>query len=128
MSDTGPFSSSSVVLAEVPAEGCVVVAISGRLDAEGVRSIGDRFDALTGEGRPVVVDLTGVTSMDSLGVALLVRLAKRLRDAKASVAVIPGAGPVARLLGLARVDRILNVAFTMEAARRAIGVDPAPPA
>jgi anti-anti-sigma factor len=115
---------SSVVLSQVPAEGCVVVAISGRLDAEGVRAIGDRFDGLTGTGMPVVVDLTGVTSMDSLGVALLVRLAKRLRDSKASVAVIPGAGPVARLLGLARVDRILNVAFTLDAARRAIGVDP----
>ena len=112
----------SVVLSTIPNEGCVVVAIAGRLDAEGVRSIGDRFDVLTGTGKPVVVDLSGVSSMDSLGVALLVRLAKRLRDSKASVAVIPGAGPVARLLGLARVDRILNVAFTMEEALRVVGV------
>ncbi len=110
----------SVSLTNPPSEGCVVVAIAGRLDAEGVRAIGDRFDALTGTGQPVIVDLSGVYSMDSLGVALLVRLAKRLRDAKASVAVIPGAGPVARLLGLARVDRILNVAFSMEDARRAV--------
>ena len=111
----------AVTLSAPPSVGCVVVAIGGRLDAEGVRAIGDRFDALTGTGQPVIVDLTEVYSMDSLGVALLVRLAKRLRDAKHSVAVIPGAGPVARLLGLARVDRILNVAFSMEAARKAVG-------
>lgn len=111
----------SVSLVFPPSEGCVVVEIHGRLDADGVREIGEEFDRATGVGRPVIVDLTDVASMDSLGVALLVRLAKRLRETGKAVAVVPGAGPVARLLGIARVDRILNVSFTLGAARSAVG-------
>jgi anti-anti-sigma factor len=95
-------------------EGAVVIELSGRMDAEGVREVQDRFESETDGSAPVLVDLSGVAFMDSLGIALLVRLAKRLRSHSVPVAVIPGPGPVARLLGLARVDRILNVVFTRD--------------
>ncbi len=100
----------------------VVIEISGRMDAEGVRVIAPGFDHLHEAALPVIVDLTAVSAIDSLGVALLVRLAKSLRDAGTSMAVIPGDGRVARVLGLARVDRILNVVLTREAARRTLGL------
>jgi anti-anti-sigma factor len=104
--------------------GVAVVTLSGRMDAEGVREVQPDFDAATGGTLPVLVDLSGVAFMDSLGIALLVRLAKRLRERSVPVAVIPGPGPVARLLGLARVDRILNVVFTRDDAWPVLGVEP----
>ena len=93
-------------------DGAVVLELAGRMDAEGVREVQARFDSAVTGAQPVLNDLSGVGFMDSLGIALLVRLAKRLRSHAVPVAVIPGPGPVARLLGLARVDRILNVVFT----------------
>ena len=99
----------------------VGVSFSGRMDADGVRHVSDALDRSVDASLPVVVDLTGVEGIDSLGVALLVRLAKRLRDRGVAMAVIPGDGRVARVLGLARVDRILNVVLTREAARRSLG-------
>ena len=93
-------------------DGAVVLELAGRMDAEGVREVQARFDSAVTGAQPVLIDLSGVGFMDSLGIALLVRLAKRLRSHAVPVAVIPGPGPVARLLGLARVDRILNVVFT----------------
>ncbi len=93
-------------------DGAVVLELSGRMDAEGVREIQGRFESAADGSAPVLIDLSGIAFMDSLGIALLVRLAKRLRSSSTPVAVIPGPGPVARLLGLARIDRILNVVFT----------------
>lgn len=114
MPETGPGTRSRLRLDITTDDGVVVLELAGRMDAEGVREVQERFDAaVTGDG-PALVDLSGVGFMDSLGIALLVRLAKRLRTHGVQVAVIPGPGPVARLLGLARVDRILNVVFTRE--------------
>jgi anti-sigma B factor antagonist len=114
MPETGPGTRSRLRLDVTTDDGVVVLELAGRMDAEGVREVQERFDAaVTGDG-PALVDLSGVGFMDSLGIALLVRLAKRLRTHGVQVAVIPGPGPVARLLGLARVDRILNVVFTRE--------------
>ncbi|MDL1950598.1 STAS domain-containing protein [Acidobacteria bacterium ACD] len=101
---------------------CVVVAFWGRMDAEAVRQAAEGLDKAVEGTQPVVVDLTSVDAIDSLGVALLVRLAKTLRDQGRELAVIPGDGRVARVLGLARVDRILNVALTRDAARRSLGL------
>lgn len=99
----------------------VLVRLSGRMDAEGVREISEEFDRATGNSLPVLVDLTGVTFIESLGVALLVKLAKQLRKMDLAVAVIPG-GPVARILGIARLDRVLNVVFTREDAEQTFTV------
>lgn len=97
--------------------------LTGRMDAENVRHVSDEFDRLTGGAQvPVLVDLADVTFMESLGVALLVRLAKRQRERRLGVAVLPGSGPVARILGIARLDRVLNVAFTREAGLQALGL------
>lgn len=100
----------------------VLATFAGRMDAEGVHATQEAFEEATSGTFPVIVDLTGVTFMESLGVALLVRLAKRAREAGSGVAVIPGPGPVARLLGTARVDRILNVAFSLDDAKRSLGL------
>lgn len=100
----------------------VSVRFVGRMDAEGVRQISEPFERVTSKKCPVVIDLTEVTFLESLGVALLVRLAKRLHAERLSVAVIPGQGAVARILGIARLDKILNVVFTHEQALEVLGV------
>lgn len=100
----------------------VEVTFSGRMDAEAVRQISEEFDRATLVHRPVIVDLTGVTFLESLGVALVVRLAKRLKQEKLAMAVIPGnGGSVGRILTIARLDRILNVVENRDEALRAVG-------
>lgn len=102
-------------------ENVTTVRFDGRMDAEGTRAISEEFDRLTSGSAPVLVDLSRVGFMESLGVALLVRLAKRLRDVRSTVAVVPSQS-VARILGSARLDRILKVAFTEEDALVMLGV------
>jgi anti-sigma B factor antagonist len=119
-----PDPAGTVRIAVQTAPNVVVVELSGRVDAAAVRQIQTRFEEATSGPLPLLVDLSGVGFMDSLGVALLVRTANRLRTAEIPMAVIPGAGPVARMLGIARVDRILNVVFSREEAWSALGAGP----
>ncbi len=100
----------------------LTVLFAGKMHDEAVREITPEVDRLTAVDLPVLMDLSGVTHMDSMGVALLVRVAKRHQQRNLPVAVIPGPGPVARLLGVAGLDRILNVAFSRAEAWQALGL------
>jgi anti-anti-sigma factor len=102
--------------------GVLTVLFSGKMHDEAVREVTPEVDRLTAVDVPVLMDLSGVTRMDSMGVALLVRVAKKHQERNLPVAVIPGPGPVARLLGVAGLDQILNVAFSRAEALRALGV------
>lgn len=105
-----------------PNERYVIVAFEGRMDAEGVREVTAPFDLVTDVDLPIAIDLSAVTFLESLGIAMLVRLAKRQKERGLEVAVIPGPGPIARILGIARLDRVLIVAFTREQALQELGV------
>ena len=94
----------------------------GRLTADEVRTVRPEVDAAIEVGLPTLVDASGVAHMDSMGVALLIHVAKTLEEKKLPVAVLPGPGPVARLLGVAQLDRYLNVAFSKAEALRILGV------
>lgn len=120
--------SGAVVVTARVESGVAFVSLSGRLDTLGARSATPELDRVTAEPGPVVVDLSGVEFMESLGLALIVRLAKRNRALGLPLVVMPGSPAVARLIGLARLDRILTIVFTPEAARRAVGLPEVPEA
>ncbi|HUM03785.1 MAG TPA: STAS domain-containing protein [Thermoanaerobaculia bacterium] len=96
----------------------------GRMTGDEVRKVRPEVDAAIEAGLPTLVDASGVSHMDSLGVALLVHVGKALEARRLPVAVIPGPGPVARLLGLARLDNYLNVAFSRSEALLFLGLAP----
>ena len=93
----------------------------GRLLGDDVRKVRAEVDAAIEVGLPTLIDASGVSHMDSMGVALFVHVAKALDAKKLPVAVLPGPGPVARLLGAAQLDRYLNVAFSKAEALRLLG-------
>jgi anti-anti-sigma factor len=100
----------------------LTLLFAGKMHDEDVRGVTGDVDRLTAVAVPILMDLSGVTHMDSMGVALLVRIARRQQEKSLPVAVIPGPGPVARLLGVARLDRVLNVVFDRAEAFRVLGI------
>lgn len=57
------------------------VTLVGRLDVQGVEAIGEQFKASTcGHGRPVIVDLSEVTFITSLGMRMLLHTQKALKQ------------------------------------------------
>ncbi len=85
----------------------VRVAVSGELDVATRATLAAQLDELWELGwTDVVVDLRGLTFMDSSGVHLLLQHHRRGSEAGARFAIIDGPAPVARVLQLCGVDGI----------------------
>ncbi len=102
----------------------VTLSFSGRMEADEVRKIEHDVEFAISGPVPVIIDLRGLLFMESLGVALIVRTAKTLMASQIPLAVVLGTGSVARLFGMARLDKVLIIAFTLDDARAAIGLSP----
>lgn len=87
-----------------------VVRLAGRLDAAGADRIGLRFTAaVVAQGRPALVDLSGVSFIASMGIRLLISSAKGLK-AKGATMVLYGAQPMVQdVLEQAALDQILDI-------------------
>lgn len=84
----------------------VVVSPEGDVDLATVDRIAGQLDELAGSGfRAVVLDLRGVTFMDSTGVSLLVRQSART---DLDVQIVDGEEPVSRLIDLTGVREVLR--------------------
>ena len=86
------------------------LAVSGEVDHHGARAIMQELDRQVDAGLPrrLTLDLSGVTFMDSSGIAVLLRAYKRTAELGGTVAVqnVPEqAGRVLRAAGLERLLR-----------------------
>jgi anti-anti-sigma factor len=99
-------------------DGVRKVALSGRMDVEGTRGIDLRFTALTVSTRTfVVVDLSGVDFIASLGNGTLVRCAKAARLREGNMILLSPQPNVAQLLTSMGIDLIIPVCWNLEDAR-----------
>jgi anti-anti-sigma factor len=64
------------------------VRMKGRLDLPGVEAVEIRFLALAGPGRPLVVDLSAVAFVGSLGIAMFFQAARALTMRKAPLVLL----------------------------------------
>jgi anti-sigma B factor antagonist len=88
-------------------DGVRVVAISGELDLD---TMGELNAALAvDEGlATTVIDLRGLTFIDSSGVSGVLAAARRARDAGARLVCVPGPAPIQRVFELTGVDTVLE--------------------
>ncbi|HET6349526.1 MAG TPA: STAS domain-containing protein, partial [Candidatus Krumholzibacteria bacterium] len=70
-------------------DGFTQVALSGRLDAMGVQSVGTRFQNATAAlGKPTIIDLTDLEFVASLGLGLLLSSARALHKKGARAVIV----------------------------------------
>jgi anti-anti-sigma factor len=91
-------------------ERTVTVAIPDRLDAFNAPAVRSQLDELMADGvKRFVVDLSQTPFMDSAGMAVLVSLLRRCRQAGGDVKLVwPQFEPVRRVLQLTQFDRIFE--------------------
>jgi len=79
----------------------VIVAVTGDLDLAGCQPLKRQLDALWDTGwTSVVVDLRGVSFIDSTGLSLLLTVDRDAREHGREFAIVDGAPAVSRLLEL----------------------------
>lgn len=94
----------------------IIVAPTGRIDAFSVQPWRDRFEQHLAAGEThFVIDLSDVTFLDSAGMAALVSLLKRSREAGGDVRLVwPVAEGARRILDLTKLDRVFRMASSVE--------------
>jgi anti-sigma B factor antagonist len=101
-------------------DGIHLVAIRGELVLDTAPAIREPLErAAEDGGRPLVVDLSACTFMDSIGLAMLLHGAKPLQDGGSNVALVAD-GEVRRLLRLTAIDQTLPAYDSLDAAVQAL--------
>ena len=94
----------------------LVLNFTGEFDAVGTAAARDALERIVTDRNEahVVLDLSGVTFMDSSGIGAIVFLFKRLRADGRSLALSGVYGQTRQLIELLRVDKALPVTFLAE--------------
>ena len=97
------------------------IKLAGRMDVEGSREIDLKFTSLTASRQAfVIVDLSLVDFLSSLGLGTLVRSAKAQMSRHGRVVLLSPQPHVAKVLEMTQVDQILPVVYDLEEACRAV--------
>ena len=96
------------------------ICLSGRLDVRTVPKIEAKF-AVAAEGRSLIVDLSGVELMNSVGLGMLITHANMLRAAGRSMVLLSPSPRVEKVVRIAGLDiLLLPIVFDMPSALRII--------
>src|SRR5919197_1352101 len=91
-----------------------VVTVSGELDLSTVEPLERELEGVLDRGgRRVIVDLTGVTFMDSVALGALVRGAKRLRSHGGTCVVVADDPRILRVFQITGLDRMFGIERTL---------------
>lgn len=95
---------------------CAVLALAGELDVNGAADLRERLGRMIPDG-PVVVDMRGVSFIDSMGLGALIAAQQRSgRTDRLPIVVNPDQEPVRRLFEITNLDRIFCICDDMDAA------------
>lgn len=91
--------------------GRAVVALCGELDCSNVSMLADTlFGLVAGQAREIVVDVSALRYIDSIGVDALLDATKAAAARQHAVDVVGATGTVLRVFSLLSVDEVLSSA------------------
>lgn len=94
-----------------------VVQMSGELDVYTAPALRETLtEQISGSANRVVVDLTGLSFMDSTGLGVLLGTRKAAVAVSKSLAVVSVEGPVMRLISITGLEHVLQVFATVDEA------------
>jgi anti-anti-sigma factor len=93
-----------------------VVSLAGELDMAHAPTVAETLDVLADTERPVILDLTELTFIDSSGIHAILRP----RPQQGSVLLVCPPGNIHRVLSVTKIDRVLPVYETVDAALAAV--------
>jgi anti-anti-sigma factor len=97
------------------------ICLVGKLDPYATQTMGDRFRAETASHQgPVIVDLSGVTFVTSLGIGLIIDCADTVQKRGDHMVLIPPGGHAHEVFRKTGVYMIVPAAESVEAAVAAI--------
>ncbi len=93
-----------------------VLTVGGEIDLATAPELGRAIGEVVGPGCRVCLDLSSVAFIDSTGLRELIRALNAVEAAEGALVVIPGDGPVAKLLAITGLDGKLVLRDSVEQA------------
>lgn len=106
-----------------PRPGVAVLAVYGEVDLHVAGELRDHLTALLDSEPLLVVDLTGVTFVDSMTLGVLLSALKRARSTGGQLRLVLPPSGVRRMFELTLLDRVFDFDETRDEAVTAIGSD-----
>lgn len=100
-------------------QGFRLVRVRGEVDLSWSQRLRKAILDALGSGRPVAVDLSAVSYIDSSGIAALVEGFQNARGKGQRFSLVAVSQPVHAVLELARLDRVFPIYATLDAAAEA---------
>ena len=116
-------SENSICEVREPLPGCVIVTVTGEVDAHSAPRLQEALlTALSSASRRLVVDLDDITFFDSAGIRSLITLRQKAGERADRIRlVMPRRTGVRRALDISAVDRLFEVAPSVDEALPAVG-------
>jgi anti-anti-sigma factor len=92
----------------------------GHWDVKGAAEIDLRLSAVTGSGRPIILDLAQVSYLSSMGIRAIVMGAKASRLRGGKLVLLAPAANVEQVLTIAGIDTLVPIYHDIEAAILAV--------
>jgi anti-anti-sigma factor len=105
---------------EALADGITRAIPEGHWDVKGAAEIDLRLSAVTGSGRPIILDLTQVSYLSSMGIRAIVMGAKASRLRGGKLVLLAPAANVEQVLTIAGIDTLVSIYHDIEAAILAV--------
>lgn len=98
------------------------LSLDGRLDLEGTQSVEQKFSfAATIQPLNVIVDLSAVTFLASIGIRMLLTAARAQASRGGKMVLAAPQDPVRKVLEAAGVDQLVPISADVAAARASLG-------
>ena len=105
---------------EALADGITRAIPEGHWDVKGAAEIDLRLSAVTGSGRPIILDLAQVSYLSSMGIRSIVMGAKASRLRGGKLVLLAPADDVEQVLTIAGIDTLVPIYQDIEAAILAV--------
>ena len=98
----------------------VVVKLNGEIDQHAATRLRDRIDIeiVNSPGKNLIIDLDGVTLMDSSGIGLIVGRYKNVKSLGGNLALSGGNDYIRKMIDLSGIKKIVNMYSSIEDAKK----------
>jgi anti-anti-sigma factor len=102
--------------------GITNIRLAGRMDVQGAQEIDLKFTGYTAKQRSVIVDLSGVNFLASIGIRTLLLAAKAVSGRGGKIVLLNPDDNVTKVLQMAGIDTMIPISRSLDDARLAVAV------
>jgi len=96
------------------------ISLAGRMDIQGVQEIDLKFTGHTANQTAVIVDLSAVDFLSSIGIRTLLQSAKAVTSRNGRMVLLNPCESVTHILEMAGIDTLIPIHRSLEDARKAV--------